>query len=220
MTLRRRAEGREQLLLKRPPFEWAHTALGEEELERPVPGSTWQVKDFVSHLGTLDTLLTRQFQSFASGNPETLGQNANGTPFDLDRWNDAEVEKRRGWTLEQMLEEASENRKAFLEALSRLTDEQIEQTMRFTGDNKRDPADIPFKLFLYGLARHDPIHVADMVKALPERAGDPELQAWLDHPAVTWYQNAMAGPAKREWVVISDSWSGRLWDERGSWSRS
>ena len=187
----------QQFRTNRTRFEEFCRSLSEEELERPVPGSTWQVKDFVSHLGTLDTLLTRQFRSFASGNPETLGQNANGTPFDLDRWNDAEVEKRRGWTLEQMLEEASENRKAFLEALSRLTDEQIEQTMRFTGDNKRDPADIPFKLLLYGLARHDPIHVADMVKALPERAGDPELQAWLDHPAVTWYQNAMAGPAKR-----------------------
>jgi hypothetical protein len=162
-----------------------------------VPNSTYRVKDFVSHLGTLDTVLTQQFQSFAAGIPETIGQNADGTPFDIDKWNDAEVEKRRGWTLERMLEEASANRKVFTEALSQLTDEQIEQTMHFTGDNKRDPADIPFKLFLYGLARHDPIHVADMVKALPERAGDPELQAWLDDPTVTWYQNAMAGPAKR-----------------------
>lgn len=181
----------------RERFEALCRALNEEELERPVPNSTWQVKDFVSHLGTLDTLLTQQFRSFAFGNPETLGQDADGAPFDLDRWNDAEVGKRRGWALEQMLEEATENRNGFLEALSKLTDEQIEQTMHFTGYNKRDPADIPFKLFLYGLARHDPIHVADMVKALPERAGDPELQAWLDDPAVTWYQNAMAGPAKR-----------------------
>jgi hypothetical protein len=126
-----------------------------------------------------------------------------GTPFDLDRRNDAEVEKRRGWTPEQMLEEASENRKAFLEALSRLTDEQIEQTMHFGGDNKRDPADIPFKLFLYGLARHDPIHVADMVKALPERAEDPGIKAWLDDSVVQWYQTTMAGPPTRSWSVIS-----------------
>ena len=187
----------EKFRANRDRFEAFCRSLSGEELERPVPNSTWRVKDFVTHLGTLDSLLTRQFRSFAAGTPETIGQNVDGTPFDIDRWNDAEVEKRRGWTLEQILDEASENRKVFLEALSRLTDEQIEQTMHFTGDNKRDPADIPFKLFLYGLARHDPIHVADMVKALPERARDPELQAWLDDPAVTWYQNAMAGPANR-----------------------
>jgi len=187
----------EKFRANRDRFEAFCRSLSGEELERPVPNSTWRVKDFVTHLGTLDSLLTRQFRSFAAGTPETIGQNVDGTPFDIDRWNDAEVEKRRGWTLEQILDEASENRKVFLEALSRLTDEQIEQTMHFTGDNKRDPADIPFKLFLYGLARHDPIHVADMVKALPERARDPELRAWLDDPAVTWYQNAMAGPANR-----------------------
>ena len=46
-----------------------------------------------------------------------------------------------------------------------------------------------------GLARHDPIHVADMVKALPERAEEPEIKAWLDDTVVKWYQRAMAGPA-------------------------
>ena len=52
-------------------------------------------------------------------------------------------------------------------------------------------------LFLFGLARHDNIHAADMLKALPERADDPELKAWLDDPAVKWYQDAMSGPPKR-----------------------
>jgi hypothetical protein len=36
-----------------------------------------------------------------------------------------------------------------------------------------------------------------MLKALPERADDPAIREWLNHPAVTWYQNAMAGPAVR-----------------------
>jgi hypothetical protein len=69
--------------------------------------------------------------------------------------------------------------------------------VHFTGDNKRDPADIPFKLFLQGLTRHDPIHVADMVKALPERAEAPELKAWLNDTVVQWYQTTMSGPARR-----------------------
>ncbi len=181
----------------RERFEAFCRSLSEEELGRPVADSTWVVKDFVSHLGTLDTVFIRQFESFAAGKPATLGQSEDGTRFDIDKWNDAEIEKRKGWTLTQILDEAKPNRERFLEALSKLTDEQIEQTMHFSGDNKRDPADIPFKLFLSGLARHDPIHVADMVKALPERAAEPELAAWLDDTVVKWYQTTMAGPPRR-----------------------
>ena len=33
-----------------------------------------------------------------------------------------------------------------------------------------------------GLARHDPIHVADMIKALPERGEDPDIKAWSMTP--------------------------------------
>ena len=172
-------------------------SLSDDQLARPVPNSTYRVIDFVSHLGTLDTVLTEQFRSFASGHPQTLGANADGSPFDVDKYNDGEVAKRREWTLEQILDEAAQNRDAFLEALLQLTDDHISQTMHFSGDNKRDPADIPFKLFLSGLTRHDPIHAADMLKALPERANDPELRAWLDDPVVQWYQNAMAGPPRR-----------------------
>jgi hypothetical protein len=36
-----------------------------------------------------------------------------------------------------------------------------------------------------------------MVKALPERAEDPALKAWLNDTVVQWYQSTMAGPAKR-----------------------
>jgi hypothetical protein len=107
------------------------------------------------------------------------------------------VADRRDWSLTQIFDEAAENRTHLLEALRELDDEHINQVVHFPGDNKRAPADIPFKLFLAGLARHDPIHVADMLKALPEHTDDPELQAWLDDPAVKWYQDAMSGPPKR-----------------------
>jgi hypothetical protein len=46
-------------------------------------------------------------------------------------------------------------------------------------------------VFLSGWAQHDPIHVADMLKALPERAADAELKAWLDSPFVSGYQAIM-----------------------------
>ena len=187
----------QQFRTNRIRFNAFCVSLSDEELERPVQDSTYRVKDFASHLATLDTELTRWFEAVSEGEINAPAQSADGSPFNVDQWNDARVAERCDWSLGQILDEAAHNRAAFLEALSQLTDEGIEQTFHFAGDNKRDPADIPFKLFLFGLARHDPIHVADMLKALPERAGDPEIQAWLDDPAVKWYQNAMSGPPKR-----------------------
>lgn len=178
-------------------FEAFCRSLNDEELERPVPGSTYRVKDFATHLATLDPLTVRWLEAVREGKTEQPAQAEDGSPFDIDKFNDRVVAERRDWSLEQIFDEAETNRKAFVEALRELEDEQIDQTFHFSGDNKRDPADIPFKPFLSGLARHDPIHVADMLKALPERANDPELQAWLDDPAVKWYQNAMSVPPKR-----------------------
>jgi hypothetical protein len=155
------------------------------------------VKDFVSHLGTLDPELARTFEATAEGRPEDAGRNADGSPFDLDDYNDAQVAERRDWPRERILEEAARNRVALIETLERLTDEDVSQLMHFQGDAKRSPAQLPLKVFLLGWSLHDPIHVADMLKALPERAGDPELAAWLSHPVIQGYQQAMAGPPRR-----------------------
>jgi hypothetical protein len=181
----------------RVTFEAFCRSLSEEELARPVPGSSWIVKDFISHLGTLDVLFTEQFAALRAGLMQELGDSDGSKPFDIDAWNEPKVQERRAWPLERILAEAAENRAAFLEALATLEDQDVEQIMHFTGDNKRDPADLPFKVFLSGVSRHDPIHVADMLKALPERAADPVIQAWLNDPVVQWYQAAMAGPPRR-----------------------
>ncbi len=177
-------------------FETFCRSLSEEELARLVPDSTWQVRDFIAHLATLDTETKRWFEGVANGVPDAVVRDAEGRPFDLDDWNDTAVADRRERTLDQIFDEAAANREQLIATLEKLTDEHTDSITRFAGDNKRPPADIPLKLFLAGWAHHDAIHVADMLKALPERAGDPELQAWLDHPAVAWYQQAMAGPAR------------------------
>ncbi len=54
----------------REKFERFCHSLSEEELGQPVPGSTWVVKDFVSHLATLDTEMARSFEAAAAGRPE------------------------------------------------------------------------------------------------------------------------------------------------------
>ena len=181
----------------REKFERFCRSLSEEELSRPVPDSAWIVKGFVSHLGTLDPELARTFEAAASGHPEDAGRNANGTPFDLDGFNDARVAERRDWPLERILAEAADNRAALIAAMERLTEDEVSRVMHFQGDAKRSPANLPLKVFLMGWSLHDPIHVADMLKALPERADDPELAAWVRHPVIQGYQLAMAGPARR-----------------------
>ena len=162
-----------------------------------MPDSTWVVKDFASHLATLDPELARTFEATAAGRPDDAWRNADGTLFDLDGYNDGQVAERRGWPLERILEEAAGNRVALIEALERFSDEDISRLLHFQGDAKRSPARLPLKVFIMGWSLHDPIHVADMLKALPERAADPELAAWLSHPVIQGYQQAMAGPARR-----------------------
>lgn len=193
-TVRRIAE---TFQVNRDRFETFCHSLSEEELARPVPNSDWQVKDFISHLATLDAEVTRWFQAVMEGDTSGPSENPDGSEFDIDEWNEEAVAQRREWTLDQILAEAAPNRQRMLDTLTRMTDEDINQIVHFGGDKKRDPADVPFKLFLHGLARHDPIHVADMLKALPQRADDPEIREWLDDRAVQWYQSTMSGPPRR-----------------------
>ena len=183
---------------ERVRFEAFCRSLTAEELERMVPpDEKWSVKDFAAHLGSLDTEMIRWFDGVASGDPNQPTIGADGTSFNIDHWNDRIVAKRHDWTLDQIFEEAATNRAKLIVSLEKLSEENVESIAHFGGDNKRPGADIPLKLFLLGWAHHDAIHVADMLKALPERADDAELKAWLTHPAVAWYQNAMAGPAVR-----------------------
>ncbi len=188
----------ESIREQRERFERFCRSLTAEELGRPVPDSTWAVKDFVSHLGTLDPVMGIAFRSAAAGQPGDVYHTEEAEAFrDIDAWNDARVAERREWPLERVLEEASVNRAALIETMERLTEEDVARTLHFTGDNKRSPADLPLRVFLMGWSLHDPIHAADMLKALPERANDAELAAWVEHPVVPGYQAAMSGPARR-----------------------
>jgi uncharacterized damage-inducible protein DinB len=184
------------MLKHRTQFEAFCRALSEEELDRPVPNSDWTVKDFIIHLAQFDEEITRWVEALRDGRVEAPGRNPDGSNFDLDAYNNARIAERHDWPLDRVLAEGMENRAKLAAVMEELEDAHIDQTVHFPGDNKRPAADVQFKLFLVGLARHDPIHVADMLKALPERASDPDLVAWMDDGAVKWYQNTMSGPPR------------------------
>jgi hypothetical protein len=178
------------IIENRRRFEAFCFSLTDEEGMRPVPNSAWVVKDFASHLATVDTAFTRYINHVAAGGNMDMGRDTSGGTFSLDDWNDAEVAARRDWPIARIFDEARANREALIAALAGLTEDDISRTMHFT-DPKRGEADFPLKLFLVGWAQHDPIHTADMLRALPDRATDPELQAWLANPFVGMYQTSM-----------------------------
>src|SRR2546422_11430990 len=77
-------------------------SLSEEELERPVPGSTWVVKDFVSHLGAREGGSAWVFEATAAGRPEEAAG-------DIDAVKDSRVGERRKWPRERILGEGERN---------------------------------------------------------------------------------------------------------------
>lgn len=169
-------------------FEEFCRALSAEELERSVPQSTWIVRDFIAHLGTIDGPVGLMFDSMHSGGNASM-QEGDGGQFDIDRWNDRQVEPRRLWPLEDVLAEAASEREVLRGKLLALTDEDLARTMKFGGDSKRPSTEIPFEAYLRGWCKHDPMHAMDMSRALPERQAG--LAAWFDDPVIQGYQKAM-----------------------------
>lgn len=176
----------------RQKFEAFCKSLSDEQLNRPVPQSTWLVRDFASHLTTLDPIMVGVFQATARG--EKYEGPDGASAFDLDGTNDALVAERRAWPMDRVFEEGVPWRTDLIAALRQITDEQTQGQMWFNGDAKRPPGNVPFAMFLAGWAQHDPIHAADMLKALPELAGDDAIKAWVENPFVRGYQ-AMMNPA-------------------------
>jgi hypothetical protein len=168
-------------------------SLTEEELARAVPGSTWRVKDFIAHVSTLDAAYIGWFTALA-GEPDP-GSHRGSPGFDVDRFNESAVAERCDRSVNDLLGEAVQLRGRLIGSMERFSDDKLDATIRFGGDRKRPPVDLPLGQFLPGWTRHDAIHVADMLKALPERRNDPEIVAWLGRPdvaaSISSYQKAM-----------------------------
>lgn len=178
----------EELDRHRERFEAFCRSLSAEELGRPVPKSTWLVRDFIAHLATIDVPVSGMFRAMHAGEDPGI-RNPDGGKFDVDHWNDRQAEERRALDVEALLAEARETREKLRADLVVLTDADLERTLKFAGDSKRPPAEIPFGAYLRGWCKHDPMHAMDMARALPERQG--ELAPWFEDPVIQGYQRAM-----------------------------
>ncbi|MEO6397986.1 MAG: maleylpyruvate isomerase N-terminal domain-containing protein [Tepidiformaceae bacterium] len=163
--------------------------LTAEQLERPVPQSTWIVKDFISHLATIDGPVSELFRTTHEGGDPGI-RTADGARLDVDSWNERQVQQRRSLTVDEILEEAARERSLLRAHLARLTEADLASTMKFQGDGKRPAAEFPLGAYLKGWCKHDVIHASDMLRAMPERM-TPILERWLDDPVVRRYQAMM-----------------------------
>jgi len=183
----------DSLVGERARLERFARSLTEEELTRAVPGSPWTVKDFVAHLSTLDAAYIGWFAALA-GDPDP--GNHRGSPgFDVDLFNESAVAERRDRSVDDLLDEGAKLRGGLISVMVRFSEAQLDATIRRSGDRKRPPVSLALAQFLPGWTRHDVIHVADMLKALPERRNDSEIVAWLGDPdvaaSISSYQKAM-----------------------------
>ncbi|MGE3075861.1 MAG: DinB family protein [Dehalococcoidia bacterium] len=180
----------DELDAHRERFEALCRSLSEEELARPVPKSTWIVRDFIAHLATIDVPVGEMFRAMHAAEDAGL-RNADGGKFEVDGWNDRQVEKRRTLTVDEVLAEAEQTRAELKKHMVVLTEEDLARTMKFGGDSKRPPSEFPFGAYLRGWCKHDPMHALDMSRALPERQA--ALAPWFDDPVIQGYQKAMNG---------------------------
>jgi Mycothiol maleylpyruvate isomerase N-terminal domain len=164
-------------------------SLSEEQLGRPVPNSTWVVRDFIAHLATIDGPVGEMFTAMREGGDPGV-RTADGVKWDVDSWNDRQVEKRRARPLEEILEEAAASRAVLRETMARFSTEDLGRKLKFGGDGKRGPSEVPLLGYLRGWCKHDPMHAVDMARAMPEVL-TPEFKAWIDDPVIAGYQAAM-----------------------------
>ena len=170
----------EEMARHRERFEAFCRSLSPEELAQRVPGSPWRVHGYIAHLCTIDGLLCRFFGPAVGITDMPKLDVAPPTPFDIDEWNEAVVEKRGGASLDELFAEAAQHRANYIRILQALPDDRMEMMIPFGADRK--VIDLPattvrLEDLLCSIALHDPNHTQDILRALPRR--EPELRDWI-----------------------------------------
>jgi hypothetical protein len=166
----------------RVQFEQFCRSLSAEDLAAAVPNSPWTAFDYIAHLATIEALINPWLGAMVGEAPSLPMEVPPPQPFDLDDWNHAIVERRSGRSLDEIFEEAAANRERYAAIISKMTDEQLDTKVPFGGDRKvidLPPVMVPLEKLLVGIAMHDPMHTYDMLRALPDRANDPQVRDWL-----------------------------------------
>ena len=107
-------------------------SLNDEQLARPVPKSTWIVRDFIAHLGTIDGPVAQMFRSLHEGVDPGV-RSGDGQRWDVDRWNESRIQERRTKSVDELLFEAAAERTALRAVLASLTKDDLRKTITSSG---------------------------------------------------------------------------------------
>jgi hypothetical protein len=132
---------------------------------------TWRVQDYIAHLASIDIYVADWFEHHADGT-RFRAMNDDGTPFNIDTWNEARIVERTDASLDDLFGEAARHRDRLWAAVNRFTEDQLAQQFNFRG------RDITFLRYLQLWTAHDPAHTADMLKGLPNTRRE-EVSGWL-----------------------------------------
>jgi hypothetical protein len=179
----------EELDAHRVRFEQFCRSLTAEELDRPVPRSTWLVRDFIAHLATIDGPVGEMYRTVRAGEDPGI-RDADGGRWQVDDWNEGQVTSRRSASVDELLAEAAKTRAVLRGHLMALEEDDISKSIKFAGDGKRPAGEVELRQYLRGWCKHDPMHALDMCRAMPERVTG-EVAAWFDDPIIRRYQRAM-----------------------------
>ena len=179
----------EELDAHRSKFEEFCRSLSEEQLNRPVPRSTWLVRDFIAHLATIDGPVGEMFRTVHAGEDPGI-RDPDGRRFNVDDWNEERIQERRHRSVDDLLLEAASGRAQLRTHLMALDGDDLAKSLKFQGDSRRPPSEWPLEGYLRGWCKHDPMHALDMSRALPD-AITPALEEWFADPVVQGYQRVM-----------------------------
>ncbi len=155
----------------RAVFEDFCRSLTAEELGQAVPETPWCVKDYIAHLASIDIYVADWFEHviraerFRPSNPD-------GTPFNIDTWNQTMVDDRAEAAVEELLTEAAAHRSRLWKAVEAMPAEVRESSFNFRGNQTS------YVRYLELWTAHDPAHTVDMLRGLPGGRRDA-VDSWL-----------------------------------------
>jgi hypothetical protein len=156
----------------RARYESFCRSLTNEELHSSIPDTHWSVQDYIAHLATIDIYVAEWFEHTADGTRLHF-TNDDGSPFNIDTWNESRVVERKQASLDDLFDEAATYLERLWNAVSRFSPQALDAHFNFRG------TDISMLRYLQLWTAHDPAHSVDMLKGLPPERRDATMDAWL-----------------------------------------
>jgi hypothetical protein len=130
------------------------------------------VRDYISHLASIDIYVADWFEHTAAGT-RFRATNDDGTPFNIDTWNESRIQERRLASLDDLFTAAAVHRDRLWAAVDGFNRDTLDRKFTFRG------TDITFLRYLQLWTAHDPAHAVDMLRGLPASRRDATIDGWL-----------------------------------------